>query len=294
MKKYFYEYIKRYDQKAIDSLATAFDKLYSKEFELLVSEYEKDINFDYKSAIKKVEKLGQSNGVSEYQSKFVYCLCLTNQMQKYYEQSGYTREFFEDNIKDFDYKMEECRLVKGEYGCFCSEWFEGHFNLTRFKLGRLQFEVRRFPKIIPEITNYVGQGVELDTVSPMINVHIPRSGERLSDDMVKDSFYRAKEFFADEFKGKPIVFCCLSWLLYPKNEHLMKDGSNLKNFFQLFDVVKSGEYDDYSECWRLFDMDFTGNVDDLPEDSSLRKAYKELMNRGEKTGWGFGICVYKK
>lgn len=294
MRNYFYNYVKRYDESTQKELVSAFDKVYSDDFLFFIDEYEKDINFDYKTAIKKIEELSTRFGVNDYQGKFVFVLCLTKQMKKYYDQKGFDSEFFEDNVKDFDYKLEECKLVKGVCGTFCSEWFEGHFNLSRFKLGRLQFEIRRFPDIAPEITEYEGQGVKLNSDSPLINVHIPRSGERLSDEMIKDSFCRASEFFADEFKDKPIVFCCESWLLYPKNERLMKDGSNLKNFFNMFDIVESGDYDTYLDCWRLFDMDYTGDPNDLPADSSLRRAYVDLMKKGEKTGWGFGLHVYKK
>ncbi len=294
MKNYFYEYVKRYEKEIAQSLTKAFDLLYSDEFVDCVNKYSDDINFDYRSCLAKVCKIGEKVGVHEYQAKFVYCLCLTKKMKEYYLDGGFSEEFFVDNVKDFDYKLEECRLIKKIYGSFCTEWFEGFFNLTRFKLGRLQFEIRHLPDFVPEITEYEKNDIKLDAKSPMINVHIPRSGERLDEEMVKDAFARAVKFYQTEFENSPVVFCCASWLLYLKNAELMKEGSNLKKFFDLFDILVSKDYDNYQECWRLFDMDYTGNVDDLPGDSSLRRAYKSHMKRGEKTGWGFGVCVYKK
>ncbi len=293
MRNYFKSYLKRYDEPARIELLDAFDKLYSPELENLVELYE-DIAFDYKSAIESVTRLGEERGVGKYTSNFVYVILLTQKMREYYLKNGYTEEFFEDNVKDFDYKLEECRLVKGCCGSFCAEWFEGHFKLERFKLGRLQFEIKRFPEMLPEITRYEKDGRVLTSDSPMINVHIPRSGERLDEESVKDAFLRAVDFYKDVFKDSPVAFCCASWLLYPKNAEIMREGSNLRRFFELFDIIKSRDYEDYSECWRLFDMDYTGDPDDLPGDSSLRRAYKELMKRGEKTGWGFGIHLYNK
>ncbi|MBR7110666.1 MAG: hypothetical protein IKC83_02210 [Clostridia bacterium] len=294
MRKYFCDYVKRYDETARESLVNAFDLVCSDDFLNLVQAYSDNINFDYKSCMTRVSEIGEKVGVHEYQSKFVYCLCLTEKMKEYYVERGYSEEFFDDNIKDFDYKLEECKLVKGIYGTFCPEWFEGHFKLTRFKLGRLQFEIKRLNDFIPGIAQYEKGDLFLDGNSPMINVHIPRSGERLDEDLVKDAFSRANTFYRREFKNRPVVFCCESWLLYPRNAELMKEGSNLKKFYDLFDIVASGEYDTYQDCWRLFDMDYTGSVDDLPGDSSLRRAYKELMKKGEKTGWGFGIHIYEK
>lgn len=294
MKKYFENYITRYNEETRENLQNAFNLLYSDEFESCVKQYEEDINFDYQSCLDKIGALGEKVGVHEYSSKFVYCLCLTKQMREYYLSRGYSEEFYLDNIKDFDYKLEECRLVKKVYGSFCTSWLKGHFDLTMFKLGRLQFEIRRFPEIIPEINEYKKGEITIDINMPMINVHIPRSGERLDEDMVKSAFAMAKEFYKKEFENSPVAFCCSSWLLFTKNVELMKDGSNLKKFYDLFDIVASGEYDTYQDCWRLFDMDYTGSVDDLPGDSSLRRAYKELMKKGEKTGWGFGIHIYEK
>lgn len=294
MKNYFYDFVRRYDKEISQSLTRAFDLLYCREFADCVQAYSENINFDYDECLEKVSMLGKGVGLHEYQSKFVYCLCLTKQMREYYLSRGYSEEFFLDNVKDFDYKLEECKLVKGIYGTFCPEWFEGHFKLTRFKLGRLQFEIKRLNDFIPGIAQYEKGDLFLDGNSPMINVHIPRSGERLDEDLVKDAFSRANTFYRREFKNRPVVFCCESWLLYLKNAELMKEGSNLKKFFDLFDILVSKDYDSYKECWRLFDMEFTGNADDLPEDSSLRKTYKSHIKNGEKTGWGFGVHVYKK
>jgi hypothetical protein len=60
-----------------------------------------------------------------------------------------------------------------------------------------------------------------------------------------------------------------------------------------FDIYVSGEYSNYAEIWRLFDVGFDGDVSHLPKDSSLRRAYIDLISRGEKTGWGKGVFLYK-
>ena len=59
-----------------------------------------------------------------------------------------------------------------------------------------------------------------------------------------------------------------------------------------FDVFTSGEYSNYSEIWRLFDTEYDGDPDHLPANTSLRRAYVDLIRRGEKTGWGKGVFEY--
>jgi hypothetical protein len=38
---------------------------------------------------------------------------------------------------------------------------------------------------------------------------------------------------------------------------------------------------------------YKGNVDELPQDTSLRRAYAEWIRNGEPTGWGYGVFVYQ-
>ena len=60
-----------------------------------------------------------------------------------------------------------------------------------------------------------------------------------------------------------------------------------------YDIVSSGEYSNYNEVWRLFDKNYDGDPSHLPTDSSLRRAYAELISRGERTGWGKGVFAFK-
>jgi hypothetical protein len=108
-----------------------------------------------------------------------------------------------------------------------------------------------------------------------------------------DSYRRAAEWFADRFpEGKP-VFTCHSWLLYPWNLEVLAPGSNLAAFIGDYEVVESEDYGDYQEVWRLFDCHFTGSAADLPQDSSLRRAYADRIARGEPTGYGRGFFRYR-
>ena len=84
---------------------------------------------------------------------------------------------------------------------------------------------------------------------------------------------------------------CHSWLLFEKLRDYLRDTSNIVSFMNNFDIVYTEhlELGDYSEVWRLFDVDYNGKLDDLPENSSLRRSFKQYLKEGGKWGEGYGI-----
>ena len=75
---------------------------------------------------------------------------------------------------------------------------------------------------------------------------------------------------------------------------MLSETSNIRYFISDYELMSHGEYKDYSETWRLFDTMYSGDIECLPADTSLRRAYVKLIKRGEHTGWGKGIFIYKK
>ncbi|MBQ3256708.1 MAG: hypothetical protein IJA67_04790, partial [Oscillospiraceae bacterium] len=92
----------------------------------------------------------------------------------------------------------------------------------------------------------------------------------------------------------PVVFFCSSWLLSDIHYKILYEKSNVRRFMDRFDILKFF-YDkegEYPNAWRIFDMDYTGNADDYPEDSFIRRAYKAHIKNGGVTGDGKGIFFY--
>ena len=81
---------------------------------------------------------------------------------------------------------------------------------------------------------------------------------------------------------------------YPEAEKILPAHSNIRGFMADYDIIRSkvDEEGDYHNMWRLFDMDFTGDFNDYPEDSSLRRAYKKFLLDGNRTGSGYGVFFY--
>lgn len=74
------------------------------------------------------------------------------------------------------------------------------FEMTRFALGRLQFELMDFPESYEKTGHVRPEGM-----TKVINMHIPSCGPLKKADC-EASFRQAAAFFADAFPGEEIAF----------------------------------------------------------------------------------------
>lgn len=216
-------------------------------------------------------------------------LCFSRRLREYYLENGYSEALWRHSMLDFKCKLMVCKSVKNIWGMFVSFWYDGWFRMERFGLGRMQFELLDFP-----FDYYEKDGKVLRKGDKVINVHIAKTGESIAPALLEDAYRQAVEFFKEAFQGKPIPFFCESWLAYPKLDDFLKEGSNIKAFKDRFDIIHVHLYDkgDYREMWRLYDMDYTGDLDDFPGDSSLRRAYKQYLKDGGQVGEGYGVFFW--
>ncbi|MBQ8356769.1 MAG: DUF5596 domain-containing protein [Clostridia bacterium] len=252
----------------------------------LLNRYSENKDLDYPAAIREAGELGEQAGVLPYTTHALLFICLSKRLREYYREQGIDDTIWQNSMLDLKYKAVECYLLHGVWGTFVAQWNKGFFNMTRFALGRLQFEIRPFG------FTYEKNGVILTPDSPVLNTHIPRSEAPLSRESVLDAYRQAAAFFRPWLGDAPVAFFCSSWLLFEKHTEMLKPTSNIRRFIGDFDVVEAGNYEDYFETWRLFDKFYTGNPDDMPADSSLRRAYIALMKQGKSTGWGKGVFLY--
>ena len=78
-------------------------------------------------------------------------------------------------------------------GVGLQERLESFFNMTRFGFQKLQFE------IVPFRYHYEKDGIVLNPESPVLNTHIPRTGERLDPESVRRSYELGAAFFKESF-----------------------------------------------------------------------------------------------
>ena len=282
-----------FDKEAVESLSADIEKIYANEeakalFAGAVAEYERDIYSNYTELREAAKRAGEIVGVHAYSAELLLFICFSKHLRELYRLRGISDRIWFDSMSDLKWKLWECKAVKGIWGSFVAGWFPGFFNLTRFALGRLQFEIVEFDG------EYEKNGKALKKGDKVINVHIPRTLTPLDKKSRDDAYAQAAEFFKNMTDGAPIAFVCSSWLLYPEAEKILPAHSNIRGFMADYDMIRSkvnGE-GEYGDMWRLFDMDFTGDLNDYPEDSSLRRAYKKFLLDGNRTGSGYGVFFY--
>jgi hypothetical protein len=221
-----------------------------------------------------LEALAADSGVPRYASDMIVLLYAAEKMAERYKEAGLSDEIYLDTISDLRNKLYECKKLKGEWGTFVAWWLAGYFRLKRFALGRLQYEV----------VEHEGK--------PALNCHIP-SGSPLNFEAVTASLRKAYDFYPQvRFDGK-ITVVCHSWLLYPPHRELFSDGGNLRRFVDLFTITESTPDPKNQSLWLIFYKNYNSvSLDELPTDTTLRRAFVKYLRDGNCMGYGRGYLVF--
>lgn len=240
--------------------------------------------------LEKVEKLESEAGIHKYSLDLlliIECALIFKRdfEEKVTQDDRLSMDIFYDSMKDITYKMHECQKVYGVTGIFVGFWYDGFFDMTRFALGRLQFEM--MPLWLSEPVCVAG--TRLENGMEAINVHIPSSGPLTSADS-KQALAMAAEFFKDRFVGSPVVFVMASWLLDEDLMTLLPEG-NIKEFVKHFQVINTNKSDSFDDGWRVFGNDWAKGISYLPRNTRLQKAIADYLQQGGKLGYGYGVMV---
>ena len=293
MKDYLISFLDTFDypKDAYPALTEALEKILASEragdFLAFLDAYDKGTDIPYFDIFNQMKEVSASAGVHEYTGVFVLLALMTKKAREHWHEKGYDDALFHNTFLDLKYKIVECKLVKGVWGTFVPRWYPGFYKAQMFAFGRLQFEVKPLKKCAKVGT------LELTEETPVVSIHIPRTGEGMTPQSIDDAFRAARAFFAEEFRknNNPLLFHCQSWLLFPEHEHMLKETSNILAFSRRFERIDCGYNKGYGELWRYFDMDYTGDVDALPTTNSLYRAYVDRVRRGLPIGWGEGIIL---
>jgi len=232
--------------------------------------------------------IAEEMDVNPYTLDLLFLLCGCEELEKKYYTAGYSEKLFLDTMKDLKYKLDECLEVEGVAGVFTYGWFLDYYRMKRFYLGRFQFEFIEFPKYVYSVNGYsVCKGEKV------LNMHIPSNGISLTDEVRLGAYKEAYEFFKKDFPKGYIPMCCNSWLLYPENEKIFPENSNLLKFMHDFAIVDGGDWDGFAVQWRVFGIK-EGEIpyEDLPENSSLQRAMKKWIVVNRHHGTGHGIFFF--
>ncbi len=216
---------------------------------------------------------------------FIFVAVASQNLQYDFKRADISMETFLETINDFSYKITESKMVDGcfgiQKGSFC--WYSILFNLSLFKLGRLEFERIK----LPFDCTLGEQTFKRGTLA--FSVHIPSCGA-FSRDLRLASYKKAYDFFADELQGEPILFVCHSWLLYPENANIFAPNSNSLDFYNEWHISHVFEEDTFTNAWRVFGKNYeSGNV---PNKTALQRAFIKHLEQGGHTGNGYGIMLF--
>ena len=225
--------------------------------------------------------------IDQYKARLIGWLNCVPYLRESFRKNGICEEIFYESMKDFSYKFRECRAVYETDGLFV-DWFSLFFELKLFALGRLQYEISTF-----EFDSYSSNGFKLKEGDIVYSCHIPSSG-KLTTDLCMQSFQKAYNFFNPYLNGEIIPIVCNTWLLYePYIEAVFPNGSNLKQFSQLFDIIHLTQTGDkFEDSWRVFNKFYNGTTEDLPDDNTLRRNFIKYIKNGGDFGVGYGIILY--
>lgn len=254
-------------------------------FDGVLAVYRQNYSCDYRALLLECDKAAELCGVHSYTVRLLAFICMSRRLRELYCEKGIDLAIWHNSMLDLKYKLIECKLVKGIYGSFVASWFDRFFNMTRFALGRLQFEV------VPFKRTYERDGKRLAPDSPVINVHIPRTETPLDRQSCLDAYAMAREFFKDSFQETPMAFVCGSWLLFDKLRDFLPETANIIRFMNDYHVTETvfADEGDYKSLWRIFDMECPDDLDALPENTTLRRAYKSYAKSGGRLGTGYGV-----
>lgn len=239
------------------------------------------INGDGNEYTEKLDHISTTLGIPRYTVDMLMLLLTVEPTRDKYRERGLPDSVCRDTMSDLKNKLIECYNVYGCWGTFVTWWFRCHTQLRLFTLGRLQYEPIAFP-----YDSYKGVLKKGDTV---YNCHIP-SGGALSEESVLYSFRRAYDFF--EAKGMFPIYCN-SWLIYPPTAALYGENSNLRRFYEMYDIINAVEDDRMKNFWHIFDTPYSREaLENASEDNSLRRAFKKYLLEGGSMGNGQGIILF--
>ena len=245
--------------------------------------------------LEKVERLELEAGIHKYSLDLLLIIECTLLLKKDFEKEmskndKLSREIFYDTMKDITYKVHECQDVYGVLGIFVGFWYDGFFDMTRFALGRLQFEMMPLWLSKPVVLN----GYTLENGMEAINMHIPSSGP-LTPSEADESLKKAAAFFKERFEDRPVVFVMASWLLDEDLMALLPNG-NIKEFVTQFQLVNTNKSDYFDDGWRVFgnawcfdQAIWREELANLPRNTRLQRAIADYLQRGGRLGYGYGV-----
>lgn len=280
-----------FPEEAVRELTTNLDKLIQTAqdtvLDLIIDDFYMH-DCDFKKITPLLDAVASGSGIHRYSVDLLFVMACSQALRAIYATNGLTDSLFLDTMADFRYKLMECYTVYGIWGTFVAFWYSIFFRTDLFKLGRLEYENTTYKRDKP----YEKKGIRIVKGDPVKSIHIPSEGTPLNFENRLNSYKKAYAFFEHELGGGPLVCVCNSWLLHASVKKILPASSNTVSFMGDFDIIGNEEEDTFEDMWRVFGKDYKKPIYDLPENTSMQRAYKDWLKKGGKTGSGYGVLVF--
>ncbi len=230
-----------------------------------------------------LQEIADRTEINRYSVDMLFLLLSSKRLHSDFEKNGYSDELFYELMNDLRFKLYECKKVYDVWGTFVLGWFRNGYRLHRFKLGRLQYQSGTCP-----VDDYKGIVKRGDLI---YYIHIPSAGPLDFGDVIK-SLRMAYRFYRDKLIDGKLILFCESWLLYEPLFTNYSEKSNIKKFFNLFDIVKNIHDNNNGDFWRVFDVEYSKDVlSTVKADNSLKTAVLNHLKNGGTLGEGIGVLI---
>ncbi len=275
------------DYKFIES---KYNEMYEKggkdEFEKLVVRMKANDKVSYDIIVVILEdtkKFAEKIGIHEYTMYLMLLISSSQFLLDIYKERKVDVNIFWDTMCDIKYKIDECKTVYNVIGTFVPSWYRAFFDIQIVKLGRLEYQVYK------SRYDYNNKGVDIKVDDPVINIHIPSCGPLTKEEVI-ESLKKAYKFF--NFDGKLATFVCESWLLGKQIETICKEGSNMRAFYNMYEVVEAEDDVGFYDCWRVFGVIYDNNPDKLPQNTTLQKNIVNYLKEGNTIQTATGFLIF--
>lgn len=199
-----------------------------------------------------------------------------------YTNKGIDPEVFNTTLRAVSSYCAMNRRKTGIYGIpqqIYRRWLRKYLDCKIYQLGTLHYE------LISSAYDLKIGNVTVSKGDLVLSVHIP--GKTLDAVSCERSYAVARMFFKKYYKMKSPVFFCFSWLMQPWLTEVLPPNSRIVQFQRNYLIIDFVDDPEDMLLW-VFPEHFA-NIEDYPEDTSLRRYTKDRMRQGGILGYGVGV-----
>lgn len=261
-----------------------YEKMAGTQTEALAKEFMLN-NIPFSEISERLDSL-KNDEIHRFTIDLLFILNCTSYLYDKYKAHNIEDEFYIDAMWDIRAKFNECVQVKKVFGIYPVQWYPEFFSLERIALGRLQFDIKKHENEAITVSSHT-----INKGDFVLYCHIP-SGKPLTPKLCVQSLKKAYKFFSADIKDGILPVFCFSWLLYPEYKSVFSKNSNTFDFIRNFKLISVLEEDEFHDAWRVFGMDYTGNPDELPSETTMQRSFIEYIKSSGKFGECTGLLLF--